>query len=109
MTPTRANIWSLRLGAIAGVTACWICNILWVFFLLLIVPQQGERSLEESQRLQQISTIPLVETLRHLHKYQWLSFIIESFIILSISVSFITVAAGLKHFRKFIISKFKHI
>eukprot|EP01104_Vermistella_antarctica_P019578 TRINITY_DN7734_c0_g1_i1.p1 TRINITY_DN7734_c0_g1~~TRINITY_DN7734_c0_g1_i1.p1 ORF type:complete len:399 (+),score=97.08 TRINITY_DN7734_c0_g1_i1:144-1199(+) len=88
-------LWAVTLGLLV----VFLLNIAWAFYVLRIVPQRGEgNTLQEAQEKGQISTIPLVQIIRDEHKkYLWAAIIVNIFIMVSITVSFITMGTGLKH------------
>lgn len=102
-------------GAVAGaVILCWVLNIAWAYAVLSIVPQTDELdaedaiehpelqgitvSLAQSRERGEISTVPLTQVINHgFPQYSWVSTTVTVFIVLSVSVSFITMGTGLKH------------
>lgn len=97
--PSKQTIRWFRFGAIAGITTCWLLNVLWVLFILKIVPQTGPRpSLEYSNDNGEIATISLIEIIqKDFPEYNWLAVVVQVFIMISITVSFITISSGMKH------------
>eukprot|EP01138_Halocafeteria_seosinensis_P005393 gb/GECG01005513.1/.p1 GENE.gb/GECG01005513.1/~~gb/GECG01005513.1/.p1 ORF type:complete len:1012 (+),score=102.88 gb/GECG01005513.1/:1-3036(+) len=98
----KSSISKFRFAVSAGVTTCWVLNIMWAFFVLKIVPQtveeEGEVSLENSKRNGEISTAPVIDVIdQDYEKYHWVSNLVTSFIILSVSVSYLTLGTGMKH------------
>jgi len=76
----------------------WILNVIWCFYILKIVPQSGDISLMSAEREGQIATIPLVQIIQQqFPQYNWIATLINVFIVLSITVSFITMSTGMKH------------
>lgn len=97
--PSKQTIRWFRFGAVAGITTCWLINVMWVLFILLIVPQTGPRpSLEYSNENGEISTISLIEIIqKDFPEYNWLAVLVQVFIMISITVSFVTISSGMKH------------
>jgi hypothetical protein len=97
---SRAAVTAMRNGVLAGVVVCFACNSVWCFFVLNIVPQQGYPvSLEESRDNGEISTVPVINIMRsQAPVYAWMAVMVEAFIAISISVSYVTMGSGLKHF-----------
>ena len=108
------GIWRFRAAVTGGVVLCWLTNLLWAFFVLEIVPQTDaqaiedqvghsqlrgiEVSLEKARRQGEISTVPVTQIIDHgFPQYSWVSTTVTVFIVLSVSVSFITMGTGLKH------------
>ena len=96
---TRRSIRAVRAAISAGVATCWILVTLWCYFIPRVVPQtEGKFSLAEAQREGQISTHPLVEILDRDHpQYAWVSVLVKTFIVVSITVSYISMSMGFKH------------
>ena len=94
---------------IPGVLSCWLLNIVWCSNVLRIVPQtsfsnitNSTFSLEYASLHGEISTVPLDQTIQNTkvlnEKYgHWVTPLINTFIVVSISVSFVTLGTGLKH------------
>eukprot|EP01129_Flabellula_baltica_P006641 TRINITY_DN2501_c0_g1_i1.p1 TRINITY_DN2501_c0_g1~~TRINITY_DN2501_c0_g1_i1.p1 ORF type:complete len:459 (-),score=46.93 TRINITY_DN2501_c0_g1_i1:23-1399(-) len=75
-------------------------NVFWCFFLLQAIPQVGDSNitLEKSAEHGEIATIPLINTVRqNFPEYEWIAICIDLFIIVSITVSFLTVGTAFKH------------
>jgi hypothetical protein len=86
------------------VFTCYLINVLWCYFILKSVPQVGNSpnapSLLGAELLGEISTIPLVEIIKMKHNdLSWISGFIDTFVLISISVSFITIGSGFKQYR----------
>jgi len=103
-----------RWAVTGGVVLCWMLNLLWAYFVLEIVPQTpalgiraGIRhpelsgldiSLQRSREHGEISTVPVTEIINTGYpQYNWISLTVTIFIVLSVSVSFITIGTGMKH------------
>ena len=95
-----------------GVLSCYLLNLVWCSNILKIVPQTSDNqnsnitrlenvTLEYAEKHGEISTVPLDQTIRgtiELEKeYEWVSSLTSTFIVVSISVSFVTLGTGLKH------------
>lgn len=100
---------NFRLSVILGLFTCMLLNILWCWAVLDIVPQTptfpcktghcySNISLLRSESLGEISTIPLTEIIHLLYpEYTWVSLLVQSFIVVSITVSFLVSGAILHH------------
>lgn len=97
----RRDILLFLVAVIGGLFAVWILNVLWCYYILLIVPQtapEGEVSLEEAGNLGEISTVPLIEIIEiDYPQFLWIAILVDIFIMLSITVSYITVGTATKH------------
>ena len=99
-------------GAVAsGVFMCFFLNLIWCYIVLKVVPQRANSlnvppaikklglSLERSRELGEISTVPIVQVIHQsFPEYQWTIFFVDMFVIISITVSFLTLGSGLKNF-----------
>jgi len=85
--------------SVAALFVVWILNIFWCYFILKIIPQSsGETNLYQSEALGQISTIPLVEIIHQQYpNFIWIAGLVDVFITISITVSYITMGTGAKH------------
>lgn len=110
--PEQKEIKHFRLSVILGLMTCMVLNVLWCWAVLDIVPQistfpchEGSHvqcfsniSLEKSKSLGEISTIPLTEIINSRYpEYRWVSYLVETFIVVSITVSFLVSGAVLYH------------
>lgn len=110
--PEVNQIKNFRLSVILGILTCTVLNILWCWAVLDIVPQMStfqcdtgslkkcysNISLDRSESLGEISTIPLTEIINSQYpEYHWVSLLVESFIVVSITVSFLVNGAILYH------------
>ncbi|VDI35209.1 Hypothetical predicted protein [Mytilus galloprovincialis] len=107
--PDAKQIKNFRLSVILGLLTCMVLNVLWCWAVLDIVPQtssfpcktgicHSNISLARSKSLGEISTIPLTEIIRTKYpEYTWVSLLVESFIVVSITVSFLVSGAVLYH------------
>ena len=110
----RKMIYRFRSSVTLGVLACFLLNIFWCFYVLQIVPQKAvdasidvgsalhkynfTTTLEKCYEDGQISTIPVARIInQYFPSYRWTVFFIDSFVIISITVSFLTLGKGLKH------------
>ncbi|XP_058846174.1 uncharacterized protein si:ch211-51h4.2 isoform X2 [Acipenser ruthenus] len=123
----KSQIMWFRRAIIGGLTTCAVLNILWCWAVLKIVPQMTVRkvledeisnnsmtfsqvtvpvytfiysniSLEESEKLGEIATIPLTKIIieQH-HQFAWVAWFTEIFIAISITVSFLVLGSTIKH------------
>ena len=99
---SEATIREFRWGCIAGTVLCFVINVLWSAALLLIVPQHGNAdtiSLTRAFERHDISTTPLLETFRERYpEYVFVGGLVNIFIITSVSVSYVTLGLGMKHY-----------
>ncbi|CAL1545533.1 unnamed protein product [Lymnaea stagnalis] len=120
----KKPIFNYRLAVQLGLWTCVLLNILWCWAVLDIVPQtiemacssrtisgqlylnstsvtdvcRGELSLEGAASKGEISTIPLTKLLQLDHpNFTWVAVLIEVFIVVSISVSYLTIGTALHH------------
>jgi len=90
------------LGAIiSGLVVVWILNIIWCYYILLIVPQtspNGGISLASAESAGEIATVPLIDIIKtNYPQYDWLTVVVDLFVMGSITVSYITLSAGFKY------------
>lgn len=112
ISPIKEQIKYFRLAVVMGMFTCTILNIGWCWAVLDIVPQlhtyecdtdnstvcQNEVSLEQSAVKGEISTIPLTEVInRSYPTFKWVALLVELFIVVSITVSYLTIGAVLHH------------
>ena len=99
---TPQNIKSFRNGCVCGTILCFGLNLLWTAAVLMIVPQtaaKGDISLQFAKQNHEISTIPLMHFLAVSYpKYAFVGKIVTIFIIISVTVSFVALGLGLKHY-----------
>ncbi|XP_047444336.1 uncharacterized protein si:ch211-51h4.2 [Mugil cephalus] len=123
----RTQILWFRRAVLAGLTTCTVLNILWCWAVLEIVPQTSlpERplvtettaqpdsrgppssaspslytniSLEESEKAGEIATIPLTKIIHERYRaYSWVAELIQVFIAMSVTVSFLVMGSAMKH------------
>lgn len=109
----RRQISRFRFSIVAGLVTCTVLNILWCWAVLDIVPQKEacfayemanhsfcrhNSSLEEAGRQGEISTIPLTSVIKHLYPtFGWVATLIRLFIVISITVSYLTMGAAMFH------------
>jgi len=95
----KMNKLSIRLfkgASISGVIFCAFLNIMWAFEVLQIVPLSRLRLALQAQ---EISTVPLIDILeKDFRQYEWLSYLVDIFVLVSVCVSFVCLGSGLKHF-----------
>lgn len=102
---SKREIWRNLLALIAGLLFVWFLNVLWCYFVLRTVPQFGgpincDRvdTLEAARVCGNIATIPLIFVIReHFPDYLWIATFVDVFIMLSISISFVTMSLGTRH------------
>lgn len=104
---THADVQKFRIAVCLAIFFCWLLNVLWCLFILEIVPQFGTGndengnpviSLEQAAKNGDISTVPLSKVIdRDYKQYHWVSALVNVFIIISITISFIAMGTGLKH------------
>ncbi|KAJ9471168.1 hypothetical protein DIPPA_13992 [Diplonema papillatum] len=99
---TPKSILVFRNGCLAGTVLCWLLNVMWTACLLAIVPQTappGEPSLSHAYRQNDISSVPLLEYLAKAYpQFTFVAVLVNVFIIISVTVSFISLGLGLKHY-----------
>jgi len=88
---------------VSGLFACGVLITLWTYFVMKAVPQldtdENSPSLERAMENGCISTIPLTEIVRGKQpSLRWVAHVVEAFIMVSVTVSFITVGSGLKNY-----------
>ncbi|XP_074523581.1 uncharacterized protein LOC141788590 [Halichoeres trimaculatus] len=122
----RTQILWFRRAVLGGLTTCTVLNILWCWAVLEIVPQTSlpERrmaaettsqpdssspsavpllpysniSLEESEKAGEIATIPLTRIINERYRaYSWVAELIQVFIAISVTVSFLVMGSAMKH------------
>ncbi|XP_051957086.1 uncharacterized protein si:ch211-51h4.2 [Xyrauchen texanus] len=113
-----------RRAVLGGLATCTLLNILWCWAVLEIVPQMAmeslleERllnssadttqpvhtfvysniSLEESEKAGEIATIPLTKIITQRYsRFSWVAELIQIFITISITVSFLVMGTAMKH------------
>lgn len=112
---TGRAIRSYRTAVVSGVVACWAANIVWCYFVLQIVPQHEEegregQSLEEAARDGEISTVPLIRVLdTNFPSLRWIANVVNGFIVLSVSVSFLTIGTGFRHMLEGVVRHRRHV
>ncbi|XP_052215760.1 uncharacterized protein LOC127834164 isoform X2 [Dreissena polymorpha] len=112
ISPNKTQIQNFRLAVLLGLITCTVLNIGWSWAVLDIVPQlqtypcnQGnqtvcfnEISLESSAIKGEISTIPLTTVINQAYPgFRWVAILVELFIVVSITVSYLTIGAVLHH------------
>eukprot|EP00730_Choanoeca_flexa_P013060 TRINITY_DN4928_c0_g1_i2.p1 TRINITY_DN4928_c0_g1~~TRINITY_DN4928_c0_g1_i2.p1 ORF type:complete len:552 (+),score=117.62 TRINITY_DN4928_c0_g1_i2:2-1657(+) len=98
-----------RWSVAAGVIACWFMNVLWAYFILQIVPQSGTGACHQDDGAgnitltcandnDEISTQPVVDIMKRQYpSLVWLAQLVASFILISITVSYLTLGNAMKH------------
>ncbi|KAL5005410.1 hypothetical protein ScPMuIL_018866 [Solemya velum] len=109
--PVQGQIKRFRLSVILGLLTCTVLNILWCWAVLDIVPQTSvlncentktecnkNISLQNSAENGEISTIPLTQIIHNKYPdFVWVATLVELFIMISITVSYLTIGAVLHH------------
>eukprot|EP00003_Mantamonas_plastica_P020915 TRINITY_DN3374_c0_g1_i1.p2 TRINITY_DN3374_c0_g1~~TRINITY_DN3374_c0_g1_i1.p2 ORF type:complete len:126 (+),score=44.48 TRINITY_DN3374_c0_g1_i1:374-751(+) len=100
--PFKPDLKRFRNTVVAALATVFVLNVFWCLFILQIVPQtptpDNPNSLLSAAEQGQIATVPLIDTINL--KYPdlaWIAICVDVFIMLSITVSFITMAIGMKH------------
>ena len=128
--PRPDQIKKLNASVILGLTTCYFLNIMWCWTILKIVPQQNmcpkqsyetamslttkgpqlkctPVSLEDSHDAGEISTIPLSGVIEYHHpQYSVVSIFVEFFIMVSITVSYLTFGSAMHHMLSGIVESF---
>ncbi|XP_033760661.1 uncharacterized protein LOC117342579 [Pecten maximus] len=123
ISPVTNQVKYFRLAVILGLVTCTVLNVLWCWAVLDIVPQlavspcsinrtlsvqqqRGDQSqicensisLEGSAAVGEISTIPLTKIIEENYpSFYYVAILVEVFIVVSITVSFLTIGAVLHH------------
>ncbi|XP_060068774.1 uncharacterized protein LOC132548892 [Ylistrum balloti] len=117
ISPVANQVKYFRLAVILGLTTCTVLNVLWCWAVLDIVPQlavspcistslstdsglycHNPISLEGSAAVGEISTIPLTKIIEENYpSFYYVALLVEIFIMVSITVSFLTIGAVLHH------------
>jgi len=95
------DIDKFRFSVTIGLCVCAILVVLWTLFVMLAVPQKSDDgdSLEDAAENGCISTVPLTNIIKQRESgLDWIATIVKVFIVVSISISFITVGSGMKNF-----------
>ncbi|RUS75531.1 hypothetical protein EGW08_016699 [Elysia chlorotica] len=123
----KRQIRKYRLAVQLGLWTCVLLNIMWCWAVLDIVPQtiemaclskeylsslrpnvsgagvatitcEGDLSLERAADKGEISTLPLTKLLQRDHpRFTWVAVLVEVFIMVSITVSYLTIGSALHH------------
>ncbi|XP_051528383.1 uncharacterized protein si:ch211-51h4.2 isoform X2 [Myxocyprinus asiaticus] len=120
----KTQVLWFRRAILGGLATCTLLNILWCLAVLEIVPQMAmeslleERllnssaettqpvhtfiysniSLEESEKAGEIATIPLTKIITQRYsRFSWVAELIQIFITISITVSFLVMGTAMKH------------
>ncbi|XP_056590166.1 uncharacterized protein si:ch211-51h4.2 isoform X2 [Triplophysa dalaica] len=126
ISQVKSQVLWFRRAVLGGLATCTLLNILWCWAVLEIVPQlavqsvheqrvlnnsagQTEKiqihtfvysniSLEESEKAGEIATIPLTKIITQRYsRFSWVAELIQIFITISISVSFLVMGTAMKH------------
>jgi len=99
--PNKQDIIKYLRAIIGGLFTVWVLNVLWCFYILRIVPQTadgGPINLQNSNDEGEIATVPLIEIIRGRYpEFNWIASLVDIFITISITVSFVTMGTGTKH------------
>lgn len=93
-----------RNASYLAIILCFVINIAWVYAVLLVVPQTttdpAATSLQSAAAAGQISTIPLMEVLQASHdKFNGIvAVLVNLFIAISVTISFLVMSVGMLHF-----------
>ncbi|XP_073772474.1 uncharacterized protein si:ch211-51h4.2 isoform X3 [Danio rerio] len=123
----KSQVLWFRRSVLGGLATCTILNILWCWAVLEIVPQMSTKSLleekllnsstgqtetthpvhtfiysnislEESEKAGEIATIPLTKIITQKYsRLSWVAELIQIFITISITVSFLVMGTAMKH------------
>lgn len=110
-----AFVSSYRMATYLAIAICYVLNVAWCYAVLLVVPQlppavassaadtfgaPANASLSTAEELGQISTVPLIQTLQARNDTldSIVSLLVNIFIALSVTVSFLVMSMGMKHF-----------
>ncbi|XP_024135175.1 uncharacterized protein LOC112150885 [Oryzias melastigma] len=118
----RTQILWFRRAVLGGLATCTVLNVLWCWAVLHIVPQTSSAevaappnnssprppsdhahlpsniSLEDSEKAGEIATIPLTKIIvQRYHTYWWVAELIQVFIAISVTVSFLVMGSAMKH------------
>ncbi|XP_062250778.1 uncharacterized protein si:ch211-51h4.2 [Platichthys flesus] len=123
----KTQILWFRRAVLGGLTTCTVLNILWCWAVLEIVPQTSlpelrtavgtnthlesnstpgpahlliysNISLEESEKAGEIATIPLTKIINERYRaYSWVAELIQVFMAISVTVSFLVMGSAMKH------------
>lgn len=113
ISPLKNQIQNFRLSVILGLFTCAALNIGWSWAVLDIVPQleayscihgnqtdvcHNDISLQRAALNGEISTIPLTTMINKSYpSFSWVAMLVELFIVVSITVSYLTIGAVLHH------------
>ncbi|XP_060585069.1 uncharacterized protein LOC132741012 [Ruditapes philippinarum] len=113
ISPYKHQIQNFRFAILLGLFTCTALNIGWSWAVLDIVPQlqnykcnhdnrtdvcHNDISLESAALKGEISTIPLTTVInQHYPTFKWVAMLVELFIVVSITVSYLTIGAVLHH------------
>ncbi|XP_043108174.1 uncharacterized protein si:ch211-51h4.2 isoform X2 [Puntigrus tetrazona] len=123
----KTQVLWFRRAVLGGLATCTLLNILWCWAVLEIVPQMAVESLleekllnssagqtetthpahtfiysnislEESEKAGEIATIPLTKIITQKYsRFSWVAELIQIFITISITVSFLVMGTAMKH------------
>lgn len=108
-----SQIKKFRIALVMGLVTCLVLNILWCWAVIEIVPQHCPsivginhsssstmecHSLKNANENGKISTQPLIKIIHQKSSaFVWVAIVVELFIIISITVSFLTIGTALHH------------
>ncbi|XP_051768130.1 uncharacterized protein si:ch211-51h4.2 isoform X2 [Ctenopharyngodon idella] len=123
----KTQVLWFRRAVLGGLATCTLLNILWCWAVLEIVPQMAVESvleekllnrsagqteathpvhtfiysnisLEESEKAGEIATIPLTKVITQRYsRFSWVAELIQIFITISVTVSFLVMGTAMKH------------
>ncbi|KAJ8309853.1 hypothetical protein KUTeg_011718 [Tegillarca granosa] len=117
INPVYNEVKNFCIAVISGLLTCTVLNVLWCWAVLDIVPQLSKVScsqsksaltntescynnisLESAADRGEISTIPLTKIIEQKYPtFYWVALLVEIFIMVSITVSYLTIGAVLHH------------
>ncbi|KAJ0032727.1 hypothetical protein NQD34_002808 [Periophthalmus magnuspinnatus] len=126
---SKTQILWFRRAVLGGLTTCTVLNILWCWAVLEIVPQTTVQSsdlgqstpepstllltnvsLEQSEKDGEIATIPLTKIIEESYSvFSWVAVLIQVFISISVTVSFLVMGSALKHTEMSSVKKNVHL
>ncbi|EFA75878.1 hypothetical protein PPL_10450 [Heterostelium album PN500] len=100
---SRREMYKCYATVFSALTTVFLLNICWCWFLLRIIPQMPDATnpkapnLYDAGKNSQIATIPLMKVIHDYYpQYLWIAWAVDIFIVISITISYITVGTGYK-------------
>eukprot|EP01102_Stenamoeba_stenopodia_P004652 TRINITY_DN14969_c0_g1_i1.p1 TRINITY_DN14969_c0_g1~~TRINITY_DN14969_c0_g1_i1.p1 ORF type:complete len:497 (-),score=67.93 TRINITY_DN14969_c0_g1_i1:95-1585(-) len=97
----RFDIVKLNICCVLALFVVFVLNIIWCYYVLHIVPysRDPDYSLVRAKEDGKIATYPLIGIINRDFgdTYVWAAVVVNLFIVISITVSYITLGAGMKH------------